>query len=132
NPLPGDEIIGFITRGHGVSIHTRNCTNVPENISESAEPDRWINAYWDNKSQKEEFKCTIQITCLNRMGMIADITGLLASMRIMINDLNTRNLSDGRCVFSITVIVNSLEHLKNLTDRLRKVEDVLEIERTGV
>ena len=66
------------------------------------------------------------------MGMIADITGQLAAMRIMINDLNTRNFTDGRCLFSVTVIVNSLEHLKNLVDKLRKVDDVLEIERTGV
>ena len=50
----------------------------------------------------------------------------------MINDLNTRNFTDGRCLFSVTVIVNSLEHLKNLVDKLRKVDDVLEIERTGV
>ncbi len=132
NPLPGDDIIGFITRGHGVSIHTRNCTNVPKVIADSAEPERWINAYWDDRNSKSEFKCTLQITCLNRMGMIADITGQLAAMRIMINDLNTRNFTDGRCLFSVTVIVNSLEHLKNLVDKLRKVDDVLEIERTGV
>ncbi|MBO4895091.1 MAG: bifunctional (p)ppGpp synthetase/guanosine-3',5'-bis(diphosphate) 3'-pyrophosphohydrolase [Clostridia bacterium] len=132
NPLPGDDIIGFITRGHGVSIHTRNCTNVPKVIADSAEPERWINAYWDDRNNKSEFKCTLQITCLNRMGMIADITGQLAAMRIMINDLNTRNFTDGRCLFSVTVIVNSLEHLKNLVDKLRKVDDVLEIERTGV
>ena len=59
NPLPGDDIIGFITRGHGVSIHTKKCTNVPDDISKSGEPDRWVKAYWDT-TIKEEFKCTLQ------------------------------------------------------------------------
>ena len=55
SPLPGDQIIGFITRGHGVSIHKRDCTNVPQVIALCNEPERWINAYWD-KNVKEEFK----------------------------------------------------------------------------
>ncbi len=131
NPLPGDEIIGFITRGHGVSIHTKKCTNVPRDIASCAEPERWLRAYWD-KNVKEEFKCTLHIVCINRVGMIADISGLLASMRIMINDLNTRNYSDGRSSFLITVSVNGVEHLKTLIEKLSKVEDVLEIERTGI
>ncbi len=132
NPLPGDEIIGFITRGHGVSIHTRNCTNVPRDIAAAQEPDRWLRAYWDKKNTKEEFKCTLNITCLNRMGMLADISGALANMRVMINELNTRNYSDGRCSIVVTLSVAGVEHLKTVVDKLNKVDSVLEIERTGV
>ena len=131
NPLPGDDIIGFITRGHGVSIHTRICTNVPADISKSAEPERWINAYWDG-NVKEDFKCTLHITCLKRMGMLADLSGQLASMHIMINDINTRNYSDGRCSFFVTVSVNGVEHLENVIEKLSRIDDVLAVERTGV
>ena len=73
NPLPGDNIIGFITRGHGVSIHTRNCPNVPADISKAGEPDRWVVAYWDTNI-REDFKCTLQISCLNRIGLFADVS----------------------------------------------------------
>ncbi len=131
NPLPGDDIIGFITRGHGVSVHTRNCTNVPADISKAGEPERWVTAYWDN-STKEDFKCTLSLFCLNRIGMLADISSLLAGMRIMINDLSTRNTKDGRAIIMVTVSVNGVEHLNSLVAKLQKVEGVLTIERSGV
>ncbi len=60
NPLPGDDIIGFITRGYGVSIHKRSCTNVPKDISKAAEPERWVNARWAGDIQ-DEFESTLEI-----------------------------------------------------------------------
>ena len=131
NPLPGDNIIGFITRGHGVSIHTRNCPNVPANISKAGEPDRWVVAYWDTNI-REDFKCTLQISCLNRIGLLADVSSLLANMHIMINDISTRNTKDGRTLIMLTVSVNGVEHLNSLTAKLSKISGVLSVERTGV
>ncbi len=131
NPLPGDEIIGFITRGHGVSIHTRKCTNVPEDISKAGEPDRWITAYWDN-NVREDFKCTLQLFCLNRIGLLADVSSLLANMRIMINDISTRNTKDGRAIIMVTVSVNGVEHLNSLVSKIDKIDGVLSIERSGI
>ncbi|MEE1012230.1 MAG: bifunctional (p)ppGpp synthetase/guanosine-3',5'-bis(diphosphate) 3'-pyrophosphohydrolase [Acutalibacteraceae bacterium] len=131
NPLPGDDIIGFITRGHGVSIHTKKCTNVPDDISKAGEPDRWINAYWDS-NVREEFKCTLQIYCLNRIGLLADVSSLLANMRIMINDISTRNTKDGRAIVMVTVSVNGVEHLNTLVQKIDKIEGVLSIERSGI
>ena len=131
NPLPGDDIIGFITRGHGVSVHTRSCTNVPADISKAGEPERWVAAYWDT-NVKEDFKCTLSVYCLNRIGMLADISNLLAGMRIMINDLSTRNTKDGRAIIMVTVSVNGVEHLNALVSKMQKVEGVLTIERSGV
>ena len=131
NPLPGDNIIGFITRGHGVSIHTRNCPNVPADISKAGEPDRWVVAYWDNNI-REDFKCTLQISCLNRIGLFADVSSLLANMHIMINDISTRNTKDGRTSIMLTVSVNGVEHLNSLTAKLSKISGVLSVERTGV
>lgn len=131
NPLPGDNIIGFITRGHGVSIHTRNCPNVPADISKAGEPDRWVVAYWDTNI-REDFKCTLQISCLNRIGLFADVSSLLANMHIMINDISTRNTKDGRTSIMLTVSVNGVEHLNSLTAKLSKIPGVLSVERTGV
>ena len=131
NPLPGDNIIGFITRGHGVSIHTRNCPNVPADISKAGEPDRWVFAYWDTNI-REDFKCTLQISCLNRIGLLADVSSLLANMHIMINDISTRSTKDGRISIMLTVSVNGVEHLNSLTAKLSKISGVLSVERTGV
>jgi GTP pyrophosphokinase len=131
NPLPGDEIIGFITRGHGVSIHKRDCNNVPKTVMVSSEPERWLNAYWD-KNVREEFKSTLLISCLNRVGMLADISGQLASMRVMIHDINTRNFKDGRSSFTMTITVNGVEHLKSVIAKLEKISGVLGVERAGV
>lgn len=131
NPLPGDNIIGFITRGHGVSIHTRNCPNVPTDISKAGEPDRWVVAYWDTNI-REDFKCTLQISCLNRIGLFADVSSLLANMHIMINDISTRNTKDGRTSIMLTVSVNGVEHLNSLTAKLSKISGVLSVERTGI
>ncbi len=131
NPLPGDDIIGFITRGHGVSIHTKNCTNVPKDISAAAEPERWVEAYWD-KGIREDFKCTLQLYCLNRIGLLADVSSMLANMRIMINDISTRSTKDGRAVVMVTVSVNGVEHLNSLVTKIEKIDGVLNVERSGI
>lgn len=131
NPLPGDEIIGFITRGHGVSIHNRNCTNVPRDIAAAAEPDRWIPAYWSN-TVKEEFKATLLATCIDRVGLIADVSGQLANMHVMIHSLTTRELKDGRCTLLMTITVNGVEHLNSVIARISKINGMLSVERSGM
>ena len=94
NPLPGDNIIGFITRGHGVSIHKRDCTNVPKDLVNCAEPARWVNAYW-NGNVKEEYKATLQLTCLSRVGLMAEIATQVANMRVNITSISTHDMKDG-------------------------------------
>ncbi|HZJ78685.1 MAG TPA: bifunctional (p)ppGpp synthetase/guanosine-3',5'-bis(diphosphate) 3'-pyrophosphohydrolase [Clostridia bacterium] len=131
NPLPGDSIIGFITRGHGVSIHKRDCVNVPKSIPLAEEPERWISAHWED-NVKEDFKSTLHISCLNRVGMLADVSGQLASMRVMIHDINARNSKDMRTTMTITITVNGVEHLKSVISKLEKIEGVLSVERSGI
>ena len=130
NPLPGDEIIGFITRGHGVSIHTRDCSNVPQDIENCADKDRWIKTYWDN-TVKEDFRATLMISCLNRVGMLADISVQLANMHVMINDINTRNFKDGRTTVAMTITVSGIEHLKSVSAKLERIDGVLSVERAA-
>ena len=89
NPLPGDNIIGFITRGHGVSIHKRDCPNVPSDFSKCDEPQRWVAAAW-NTDVKTEFKASLIITCLSRIGLMADVSVQLAAMKVNINEISSR------------------------------------------
>lgn len=131
NPLPGDEIIGFITRGHGVSVHKRDCTNVPKDISTCAEPERWVRTYWD-KEIREDFKSTLLITALDREALLADVTVQLAGMHVMIHTINAREMKDGRCSITITISVNGVEHLKSVIARMTKIKGVLSVERTGL
>ncbi len=131
NPLPGDDIIGFITRGHGVSIHTKNCPNVPKNIKQCAEPERWINAWWEKKVEST-YRVSLGITCLDRVGMLADVTGMIANLHVMIHSIFTKESKDGRFIIFITVTVNSVEHLQSVTEKIKKVKGVLSVERTTI
>ncbi len=131
DPLPGDEVIGFITRGHGVSIHTRRCTNVPKDISKCAEPERWINAYWDTKTQNS-YRVTIAVTCIDRMGMLADLSAVIANMHVMIHSIFTKDSSDGRTIIYLTITVNGTEHMNSVCEKIKKVKGVLSTERSGL
>lgn len=130
NPLPGDEIIGFITRGHGVSIHTRKCPNVPRDIEHCAEPERWIKAWWDSAKPTSSYRVSLGINCLDRVGMLADVTGAFANMHVMIHSIFTKESKNGQFVISISITVNNTEHLSAITEKIKKVKGVLSIDRT--
>lgn len=130
SPVPGDKIIGFITRGHGVSIHKRDCTNVPKVIELADEPDRWIPAGWDS-SVKEDFTATVSMTCLDRVGLMADVSKMIADMRVMIYGINTKSKKDGRASLELTIGVNGIEHLNGVMVKLRKINGVLDVERSN-
>lgn len=130
-PLPGDDIIGFITRGHGVSIHKRDCTNVPKDISSSEEPDRWIRAYWTG-SGGEYFKATLFILAINRSSLLADVTTTLVNMRVALHNVNARELKDGNCEIILTVSTEGTEHLNNIIAKLSKIDNVIEVDRANI
>ena len=128
NPLPGDEIVGFITRGFGVSIHKRNCSNVPARIEDAPEPERWVRAHWAGEV-KEDFQTTLEIVAEDRSGLLADVTQQLFAMRLSIHSLNSRELKDGSAVIYATFTVNGLDHLKTVMERLKGIANVRSVER---
>lgn len=128
NPLPGDNIIGFITRGHGISVHKRDCPNVPADLHNCQEPERWVRVTWNN-DVKKEFKASLQITALSRIGLMADVSVQLANMRVNINEISTRDAKDGRSTIYMTITVSNVDHLKNVISRIEKVDGVLSVER---
>ena len=130
-PLPGEEIVGFITRGHGRSIHKSSCVYVPQELEHSAEPERWISAHWD-ENVKIETQSTLDVYAIDRDGVVLDITSTLMNLHVKIHSINARPINDGNCLTNLTVAVNSKEHLDNIVRIIRKIEGVYHIERTGV
>ncbi len=127
-PLPGDDIIGFITRGHGVSIHKRDCPNVPVNIADSAEPERWIPAHWDG-TKTDSFISTLQIAAIDRDGILLDVMNAVYNMRVTAHSVTARPTKSGNCIVVLTISVESVEHLKSIISRLEKLKGVFSIER---
>ncbi len=128
SPLPGDEIIGFITRGHGVSIHKRDCNNVPADISASAEPERWIAAHWDT-GKREHFISTVRIFSVDRDGLLADIMSVAYNMRLAVHAMNAHQTGGGNCVITITINTESVEHLRSIISQIEKISGVYGVER---
>ncbi len=128
-PLPGDEIIGFITRGHGVSIHKRDCNNVPVSISNASEPGRWVHAEWTAHSKRTSFISTLRITGINRDGLLADVTVMLYNMHVSIHSVNARDTKDGNSVILITLSAENVEHLKSIIRNIEKLQGIFSVER---
>ena len=130
NPLPGDEIIGFITRGYGVSVHKKDCMNVLN--SPETEKERWINVYWANGTESDSYNATLDIIAEDRTALIADITSAIAAGRLPIRQITAHQLKNGNGNIIVTVEVASLEQLNALISRICKIQGVISAERTGI
>ena len=128
-PLPGDEIIGFITRGHGVSIHKRDCNNVPLDISSVDDPGRWVNAHWGKNIQTTSFVSTLRILGVDRDGFLADITAMLYNMHVSLHAVNARPTKDGNSIIVVTLSAENVEHLKSIITHMEKIHGVFSIDR---
>lgn len=128
NPLPGDDIIGYITRGYGVSIHKRSCSNVPVDVASSEEPERYVNVSWDS-DVNEQFRSTLEIVVNDRTGLLADLTIALSSMRIFIHALQSRELPQGQAVVTATIEISDKAHLEVVVKRLLNIKGVVSIKR---
>lgn len=129
SPIPGEEIIGFINRGTGLTIHRRDCVNVPVDVALSPEPDRWVKAHWDS-SVKVDARSTIDVYAIDRDGVVLDITTKMANAHVKIHSINARPINDGNCLTTMTISVNSKEHLESVLKLIRKIDGVYHIERS--
>lgn len=130
NPLPGDPIIGFVTRGFGVSIHKQDCVNVINNMDSPENKERWIKAAWAGV-EDETYRATVNIIAEQKSSVIADITAAIAINRISMNEMNMHRLKNGNTELIITIEIAGVEQLANLMLRLRKIPGVISVERTG-
>lgn len=132
SPVPGDEIVGFVTRGRGVSIHRTDCINVI-NLPEE-ERVRLIDAEWqqgDGDDGKERYSTEIQIYANNRIGIFVDISKVFTERQIDITSINVRTSKQGKATILMTFDIHGKEELNRLTDKIRQIEGVLDIERTA-
>lgn len=133
NPLPGDEIVGYITRGHGISVHTTSCTNykaaLNRNIDEELE--RWCDIQWSEEGSSA-MQTSIEVIALDRVGLVFDITAILTEARVPIVHSSSRLLKNGNALFEATITIASIEQLRNLFEKLRRIKDVISVERAQI
>lgn len=130
NPVPGDSIVGFITRGYGVSIHKTDCINVPKDLSSADEPERWVSVEWE-ESIRDEFKSTLNIEAKNRNALLADISTQLASMHVMVHAISARETQDGTVQMQVTVGVNGVRHLQSVITKIARIPGIYKVLRSG-
>jgi len=127
SPVPGDPIVGFITRGYGVSVHCTDCENArPAQHKNSGE--RWIKVSWA-QDIAETYSSSLQLTAKSRDGLVLDVASALSNMKAALRLLNARDLGDGYAVVSIGLEVHNLDELQTISTRLTRVPGVIEVKR---
>jgi len=131
NPIPGDEIVGYVTRGRGVTIHRTDCINVI-NMSEE-DRHRLIDAEWQapDNTAGERYMAELNVYAYNRTGLIVDISKIFTERKIDISALNTRTSKQGIATIDISFEVASKEELNGIIEKIRQIESVKDIERTA-
>jgi len=130
NPIPGDEIVGFVTRGRGITIHRTDCVNVL-NMSET-DRTRLIEAEWQQPDTKEKEKYTaeIQVYANNRTGLLVDLSKIFTERKIDLRSINSRTSKQEKATISMSFEIGSKEELRSLLEKIRQVESVIDVERT--
>ena len=131
NPLPGDSIVGFITKGYGISIHKVDCPNILNSMSK--ETDRFVNVEWkevdEGDAKRAQYEALMQVVTEDRISMLADISTALADMKVSIIQINTQKRTGGEVVFNIAVACKNLAHFNSIMARLKSIKNVIAVER---
>ncbi|MBQ3126869.1 MAG: bifunctional (p)ppGpp synthetase/guanosine-3',5'-bis(diphosphate) 3'-pyrophosphohydrolase, partial [Clostridia bacterium] len=133
NPLPGDPVIGFITKGFGISIHKQDCPNVRDSITKDpANAARWVEARWDDGFDHRNdsvFEALLQIHALDRAKLLADVSLALADMKVAILNIYTQRGSGQKVILNLTVSCKNREHYDAIVSRLKQIPDVVDVVR---
>ena len=130
NPIPGDEIVGFVTRGRGITIHRTDCVNVL-NMAET-DRTRLIEAEWQqpDTKEKEKYMAEIQVYANNRTGLLVDLSKIFTERKIDLRSINSRTSKQEKATISMSFEIGSKEELRSLIEKIRQVESVIDVERT--
>ncbi len=128
-PIPGDNIIGFITRGYGVSVHRSDCQNVVNAMKDANDLTRWIAVSWADDI-KDKFQSSLQISAKDRNGLVMDIAAVLNNIKIPVHQLDARRLGDGYAVVNIIMNTNGKEQLEFVMNKLHSVPGVIDVKRS--
>ena len=125
NPLPGDEIIGYITKGRGVSIHRKDCVNVNDLLSEE---NRIIDVKWFEEA-KESYNVTIQILANDRTGLLVEILNIINTSRAKLMGVNTKTTKEKIAIMDLNIEIENIEELNKLIRNIKKVDSIYEVRR---
>lgn len=128
SPIPGDDIIGFITRNQGVSVHRKDCPNVRMSLEKEEEFGKWIKVSWNN-SDKNRYSTDIKVETKTRIGVYVEVLNIFANMKINISKMNVRDEIDGHSVFYLTADVTGVDQLELAMSRIRKTKGVVDVYR---
>ncbi|MBQ5770043.1 MAG: bifunctional (p)ppGpp synthetase/guanosine-3',5'-bis(diphosphate) 3'-pyrophosphohydrolase, partial [Clostridia bacterium] len=127
NPLPGDSIIGYITRGRGVSVHRADCLNMHD---EGVEPERMIHVEWAS-SGSEAYDADIQVISYDKAGLLADLSSLFATLEVPIVAISARTMKNGTSQITLTLSIKNTTQLEKIIKQLRKRNDIIEVFRVS-
>lgn len=133
NPIPGDDVVGFITRGHGISVHKRDCINYTSAVKNNNQLDRWYNVQWSDKSMSSEnryFEVTLDIIAPGSYILLPSVTQALADMHIHIGTVRTKILKNGNQSLTLTISTAGTSQLNKIITHLRKLPNVISVDRT--
>ena len=128
SPLPGDKIIGYITRGRGVSVHRADCVSLKD---ASVEKDRLIEVEWESQSGGGTYDAEIRIICYNRTGLLAELSVLFASMEVPVSAISAHTLKDNTFIFNISLVIKNTQQLNKIIKELNKWPDIIEVSRVS-
>ena len=126
-PVPGDDIVGFITRGYGVSVHRADCPNASEE-KRKEQPDRWIHVSWGTDTN-DSYPTTIEAVCKDRLNLLLDISSALSTTKTFVLGLNTRSTEDGFAIIRIEIQIKDGAQLSTLMNKLHQISGVLKVNR---
>lgn len=131
SPLPGDDIVGFITRGHGVSVHKKDCINYI--TQKDSCPERWVNVHWAGGEERSNsyYKVVLDVVGYDRIGILADIMSCLSEARIMTHEASARVLKNGNSSIMLTISIAGTAELQGIITRLKKVQGILSVDRSS-
>ena len=127
-PVPGDEIVGFITRGYGVSVHRRDCPNAAPERRRPEEVGRWIKVSWGTNT-RESYRTALQVVAKDRLSLIMDVSTALAAIKTRVSSLNARSTPDGFTLITMDVDVSDREQLRGVIRRLEQISGVMRVTR---
>ncbi len=129
-PVPGDPVIGFITRGYGVSVHRADCPNAAENKRKPDELDRWVHCSWV-ESNLPNYKTSLEVASKDRDGLTVDVAMALSACKVKVNALAARAMPDGYAIINMTLEVKNKEELATVINKLNNIQGVYQVTRTG-
>jgi GTP pyrophosphokinase len=132
NPVPGDDIIGFVTRGRGVTIHRTDCINIL-NLNEM-ERHRLIEAEWDKDAQSlpnVSYTTELKLICDDRVGLVMDVSRVLSDENMLVKNFSARSLKDGTAIVEVMIDIKSKDQLEKIVMKFKNIKGVDEIQRVS-